>query len=918
MKTWRRILRIVSSVSTAICMAAVASAMTLSASASVGETAVSDMVFQWGVNPESGGGSYFGGCNFLSAGTSGDAGTSGVWSENSGLWKQTSANVEILKPDAEGNMLAQTWTNKCQNRYGTSINDRTSGMNMAVSGGNPATQPSYSENVVRISGGSGSLNPSTNSATVTWDGSFTIVYYGGMTYWTISDLKLVVLNGKGTITGTASGYGADMDDPATWLTLPSTPIHVADLSDVQVSESGITVTPDYLGVSVSSEIQGRNPQAERTASNESWWGAFPDSWLQYAVLTGQSSYWYTSDGGAGTIQPRKVVSAMTIARDTVSVVASQSVVQAGREITFNIKAPQAGKEYQAGIRAGSDGQWVLLDEIVTISQEGSASLRYTVPAASATGSYAFAIFEKGDAANPVASTTYTVGRLPGAPTGLVVGKPEGTSVSLTWVAPDDLGLPAISAYVATAIKVNPTEGSAGDADVVSASFDGADADSGILSALEAGATYQISVAAQNAIGAGPSSNAVQLTVPGAAQDDDDDDPVKGGTTISNATLRWGMNDEANSAAYYGGCNFLSAGKSGDSGKSTVWTDGSLYSASSGNVRIQKPNTAGQWEAASWGSRCLTRDGTQVTTQKRVDGRSVNTESQVVVSDGEGVVAADGSTSIRWTGSWTVVFYGGMTYWSVSDPRLTLDADGNGQLTATASGYGADMDDSTKWNTLSDTTVVLADLKKVDVDKAAEDHGFTQKPEYLGVAVNSTGGRNQQAAKTADNAAYWGSFPQSFVDFQMLTGQSSYWYTSDGARDYAKPATALSIAYDGSYSVPVPEASETLDTTAGSAGTSGTSSGGSPGVGASSAGSAQNPSKATGSAGAGEGGSSQLGDQADGASAVPIAAVRDTAVGVAAASGAVALASGLPLGAAWVIRRRLGLDPAFELDRSLGL
>ncbi|EEQ55259.1 hypothetical protein BLIG_01583 [Bifidobacterium longum subsp. infantis CCUG 52486] len=42
------------------------------------------------------------------------------------------------------------------------------------------------------------------------------------------------------------------------------------------------------------------------------------------------------------------------------------------------------------------------------------------------------------------------------------------------------------------------------------------------------------------------------------------------------------------------------------------------------------------------------------------------------------------------------------------------------------------------------------------------------------------------------------------------------------------------------------------------------------------------------------------------------------VTVALGSGGVALASGLPLGLGWFIRRRLGLDASDILDRKLGL
>ena len=88
----------------------------------------------------------------------------------------------------------------------------------------------------------------TKLAEIQWDGSFTMVYYGGMTYWSINDPKLVVEDGEGTITGTMSGYGADMNDLSKWVELEDRPnATVADLTDVNVTDSGIEVTPEVPG-----------------------------------------------------------------------------------------------------------------------------------------------------------------------------------------------------------------------------------------------------------------------------------------------------------------------------------------------------------------------------------------------------------------------------------------------------------------------------------------------------------------------------------------------------------------------------------------------------------------------------------------------------------------------------------------------
>jgi len=265
-----------------------------------------------------------------------------------------------------------------------------------------------------------------------------------------------------------------------------------------------------------------------------------------------------------------------------------------------------------------------------------------------------------------------------------------------------------------------------------------------------------------------------------------------GTTITNAQLRWGLNTEAGAGAFAGGCNFLSAGRAGDAGSARVWGAGDgLYSARAGSVRIEKPNAAGEWVPASFATRCLDPQGRAVTTSSMTSASGNN----VVIDGGTGSVRADGGMDLRWSGSFTVVFYGGMTYWSVTDPVLTIDASGTGRLVGTASGWGTSMDDTTKWEKLPDQSIVLAEVRRVDSSGGA---GFSVVPEYLGVAVS-----DGQAPRTAQNQAYWGSFPQSFVDYQSRTGQRAYWLTSGGVRDPAKPATALTVSYDASAPIAAP-------------------------------------------------------------------------------------------------------------------
>ena len=263
--------------------------------AQAAEVNVSDAVFSWGINAESGAGAYYpGSCNFLSAGVSGDAGKADVWSKEDAeakkLFSPEEGNVKILRPTADGGTQPITWDNKCQTPEGERVNTYN---------GETAKR---SGNFVEISGGKGTIDPETKSGTIEWEGSFTVVYYSGFTYWSVSNPKLEVKNGKGKITGTFSGYGTDMADMTKWEKLEPVEGTIADFGNnkVELDENGFTVTPDYEGVDSGQPDQNKEKDG---------WGSFPKSWVDYNVQTGQAQYWYSSGGAA---DPRKKPTALTV------------------------------------------------------------------------------------------------------------------------------------------------------------------------------------------------------------------------------------------------------------------------------------------------------------------------------------------------------------------------------------------------------------------------------------------------------------------------------------------------------------------------------------------------------------------------------------------------------------------------------
>ncbi|GAA2234380.1 fibronectin type III domain-containing protein [Herbiconiux moechotypicola] len=269
-------------------------------------------------------------------------------------------------------------------------------------------------------------------------------------------------------------------------------------------------------------------------------------------------------------------------------------------------------------------------------------------------------------------------------------------------------------------------------------------------------------------------------------------PANSTLQLENAVLRWGLNDESNNGAYFGGCNFLSAGLTPDPGGSALFAP-AQYSAKSGTVSIEKPDASGAYVPASWDTKCLDRTGTPLSSGTSTPYGG----NQFVMTGGTGEVdRATGSASIRWDGDVTVVYYGGLTFWYLSDPVLTVE-NGVGTLTATGSGFGTDMDDQTKWQPIAPRTITLATFSGVQVGA----DGFTVTPDYRGVAVSLPADATPQSRTGAD----WGSFPQSFVDFQRATGQAAYWYSSGGQADAAKPATPFVVGYDAAtFTAPAAE------------------------------------------------------------------------------------------------------------------
>lgn len=267
--------------------------------------------------------------------------------------------------------------------------------------------------------------------------------------------------------------------------------------------------------------------------------------------------------------------------------------------------------------------------------------------------------------------------------------------------------------------------------------------------------------------------------------------------VSGVSLTWGLNAETGAGAYNGSCNFLSAGTAGNTQSSRAWTEADgFYKSSDGNVKVMKNGPSGDI-AATWDNKCQTGAGTPVSPS----GTAALSGNKLVLSNGSGTVdPTTGTATISWTGSFTSVFYGGLTYWSAKNPVLTVSANGNATLKATASGYGADQGDASVWTPIAEKSITLANLKNVSIDP----DGFTVTPEYLGVLAPASVTNQNTTVPTA------GAFPADFLEFQAATGTQPYWYSSGGGADPRKATTPLSVGWTVDTEPAVPGDDKNID------------------------------------------------------------------------------------------------------------
>lgn len=263
-------------------------------------------------------------------------------------------------------------------------------------------------------------------------------------------------------------------------------------------------------------------------------------------------------------------------------------------------------------------------------------------------------------------------------------------------------------------------------------------------------------------------------------------------TITNGTLDWTISQEANNGAFSGDVNFWNA-------SATPATNQATYKATDGDITVLKKNAAGNYvaigseSAVSWANKNRNGAGTVVSATN-----AAFLDQKVRFTGGDGTVNTQtGEATISWSGAFTINFYGVRVPFSLTNLKLTVNSAGKGTLTATASGVAKDIGDPDAPGTvLPARTVTLADLPNV-YGSGSKTTGFTNAATaFIGNTVTVPAGNTVQTPKTTANQAYWGSWPQSFVDFQIATTLSSYWYSSGlSSVDPHKPQAPISVAFN---------------------------------------------------------------------------------------------------------------------------
>ncbi|WP_139980435.1 Ig-like domain-containing protein [Nocardioides litoris] len=323
---------------TSLAVAAAGAVALGAAPAQAAPVAVTDATFTWDLNNEATAGAFAPGTwNLMSAGLVGDPGAGGqtladggaTWSNGKPAgWSATAGDVTVEDLQPDGSWATATFAGTRTNRSGVPASPFTG---------------ARGETRLAFGGGTGTVDAATDSGTITWDGDATMLFYSGMTFFSLSDPVLSLTDGSGTVTATVSGYATSQDDSSEWQALTPVRVPVAAVSGVDVGEQGLTATPAYREV-VYTAPAGGSPQSTTSAA----WGAFPQAFVDFQQQVGQGPYWYSTGGSADA---RKVANPFTVAFQP----APPAPVRATSTVSVSAPAVRHGQRAVAVVTVASEG-----------------------------------------------------------------------------------------------------------------------------------------------------------------------------------------------------------------------------------------------------------------------------------------------------------------------------------------------------------------------------------------------------------------------------------------------------------------------------------------------------------------------------------------------------------------------------------
>lgn len=166
--------------------------------------------------------------------------------------------------------------------------------------------------------------------------------------------------------------------------------------------------------------------------------------------------------------------------------------------------------------------------------------------------------------------------------------------------------------------------------------------------------------------------------------------------------------------------------------------------------------------------------------------------EFVFTGGEGEVdTTTGTASVEWSGTASVLYYSGNSYFTISDPKLTVQKGADlAQLTATLGG-AASAQGANTWKELNpESDVLIANIPAADI--FTKDSGFSEAPEYGGVKYS--GG-------TQSTVGDFGAFPSPFVDHLTQVGIGPYFYSTGGSADANKSPVPVTVSWDAEDRTP---------------------------------------------------------------------------------------------------------------------